>query len=179
MPELPEVETVRAGLEHGIINKTIARVVLHRADLRLPFPAGFAQHLEGSTITSVRRRAKYLLIHLSGGVVWLAHLGMSGRFSLLRAAPDMFKRHEHVAVIFTDGAALIYNDPRRFGVMDVVAADAISTHKLLAHLGFEPLAKDFPTAAFAAKLKARGTSIKQALMDASLVVGVGNIYASE
>lgn len=179
MPELPEVETVRAGLEAALGGKTIQKVKLARANLRTPFPTRFAEALAGRNIGEIARRAKYLLIRLDDGLVLMAHLGMSGRFVVLEEPPKALGKHEHVLFTFTDGTALVFNDARRFGLMDLAREDELSTHPLLAALGPEPLGKAFTPAYLADQLKRRGTPVKVALMDQAVVVGVGNIYASE
>ncbi len=178
MPELPEVETVRTGLDAALRGKTVARVQLARADLRFPFPPGFAKKLEGSKILRIERRAKYLLFRLSGGGVWLSHLGMSGNFSFQKKAQSP-QKHDHVVITFADKTLLVFNDPRRFGFMDFMAEEEVETHKLLAGIGPEPLGNGFSPAYLEEQLSARKTPVKVALMDQSLVAGVGNIYASE
>jgi len=179
MPELPEVETVRAGLNAVIAKKRIKNVRLARANLRVPFPPHFAEELAGRRINSVARRGKYLLFHLSGGLTLIAHLGMSGRFTLLREAPRTLAPHDHVLFTFTDGDALIFNDARRFGLMTLTPTEDAEWHPLLEGLGPEPLGRSFNATYLKNKLLARRGPVKPALMDAELVVGVGNIYASE
>lgn len=179
MPELPEVETVRRGLDAALKGRTVAHVQLMRPDLRRPFPEGFAARLAGRRIQGVERRAKYLLFRLEGGMVLLAHLGMSGCFSVRHEPPEKPGRHDHVLFIFTDGGALVFTDPRRFGLMDLLTVQALARHPLLAHLGPEPLEKPFSAAYLKAQLVRRSGPVKTALMDQRLVVGVGNIYASE
>jgi formamidopyrimidine-DNA glycosylase len=178
MPELPEVETVRRALEQSVQGAIIGNVMLRRKDLRVPFPPGFAKALCGQRIASVRRRAKYLLLELENGQVWLAHLGMSGRFSVGAPAKE-HDRHDHVVVQLQDGRELIYNDARRFGLMAICPRDALAQHPLLAGLGPEPLDDAFSPAYLEAALLRRSGPVKPALMDQALVVGVGNIYASE
>jgi len=179
MPELPEVETVRIGLSRAVIGKTIASVQLRRANLRFSFPPNFAESLEGRRIEAIHRRAKYLLFELSDGLTLIAHLGMTGRFSSMSALPKRFEGHDHVVMTFTDSSGLIYNDARRFGMMDVCETGRLAAHPLLAHLGLEPLDKAFKAAYLKRTLSGRKTAIKIALMDQKIVVGVGNIYASE
>lgn len=178
MPELPEVETVRAGLAGALEGATIRQVTLRRADLRQPFPKHLPQALAGRRIRRVERRAKYLLVRLDSDDVVIAHLGMTGRFSVLKGTPQP-GAHDHVVMELTDGRSVIYNDARRFGVMTLAKADALEQHPLLAALGPEPLDAEFSPAYLKKALLARKTAVKVALMDQGLVVGVGNIYASE
>jgi len=179
MPELPEVETVCRGLDAMIKNATITKVTLRRKDLRFPFPPNFAKHVAGRTIKSVTRRAKYLLFALDNGQLMLAHLGMSGRFSVETKSPKSLQTHDHVIFSLSDGRSVIYNDPRRFGLMTILSNNELYTHKLLAHLGPEPFSDAFNAKYLASELRKRKGAIKTALMDQTLVVGVGNIYASE
>ncbi len=179
MPELPEVETVVRGLAGSIVGSRIVRVTLNRSDLRFPFPAGFAKRLSGAKIMQVTRRAKYLLFVLDSGDTLIAHLGMSGSFSVLPAIPKKIGKHDHVVMTLNDGRVLIYNDPRRFGIMDVEKSNNINAHPLLSHLGPEPFSKEFNASYLKAQLARRHGAIKPVLMDQKLVVGVGNIYASE
>lgn len=176
MPELPEVETVRAGLAKSLDGARIYKVQLMRPNLRLPFPDGFAQTLENKRILGFRRRAKYILADLEGDMVWMSHLGMSGSF---RVSKDAQIKHDHVIMDFEDGQRLTFNDPRRFGFMDVFGAKDEDKHPYLAHLGVEPLSNHFNGARILEAFKGRKTAVKQALMDQKLIVGVGNIYASE
>lgn len=176
MPELPEVETVRLGLAQSLNGARIQDVRLMRPNLRLPFPADFAARLQGKSILGFRRRAKYILADMDGGDVWLSHLGMSGSF---RVAGDEIGKHDHVVMDFAGGQRLIFNDPRRFGFMDVFAAKDEGTHPFLAHLGIEPLSNHFSGTAILEAFSGRKAPVKGALMDQRLIVGVGNIYASE
>lgn len=179
MPELPEVETTRRGLLRTLKGERISEVELRRRDLRFPLPDDFEARIEGRTITNIRRRAKYLLFDLDSGDVILAHLGMSGSFRVMKAAEYQAKTHDHV-VWHIDGDRLcVFHDPRRFGLMDVLEKAEEKTHKLLKSLGPEPLSKDFTPEYLERQLARRGTPIKPTLMDQKLVVGVGNIYASE
>ncbi|NBX03303.1 MAG: bifunctional DNA-formamidopyrimidine glycosylase/DNA-(apurinic or apyrimidinic site) lyase [Alphaproteobacteria bacterium] len=179
MPELPEVETVRTGLENAIKGATIKSVTLRRKDLRQPFPRGFTAALAGAKILDIRRRAKYLLFELDNTQVVIAHLGMSGRFSVLKKAPKAFETHDHVVWHLADGRVVIYNDARRFGVMTLTEKGDVNAHPLLAALGPEPLENAFSAAYLEQVLLSRKAPIKPTLMDQGLVVGVGNIYASE
>lgn len=179
MPELPEVETVRRGLEMTLKGAVIHKVTLRRKDLRIPFPKGLTETLESRQITGIGRRAKYLLFALDSDDTLIAHLGMSGRFSVEPQTPKAFASHDHAVFVLEDGRAVIYNDVRRFGLMALVKTDRISQHPLLSELGPEPLGRDFTPAYLKEELARRRSPIKTALMDQSLVVGVGNIYASE
>lgn len=177
MPELPEVETVCRGIAPLISGATIARAVVRDRRLRRPIPADFAGKTVGRTICAVRRRAKYILLDLEGGSHLLIHLGMSGS---LRVVPQSTpaQPHDHVDLLLDNGTLLRFRDPRRFGLCLVIDGDP-DTHPLLAHLGPEPLSGGL-TAAYLAELAAgRSLAIKNFLMDQRVVVGVGNIYASE
>lgn len=183
MPELPEVETVRRGLEPLMSGRRLDRVQARRPDLRFPLPDGFGQRLTGQTVIEIRRRAKYLLFDLSGGETLIAHLGMSGSFRF--PDPDTpLNPHDHV-LFFTDaghadaGREIRYRDPRRFGFMDLTQTQDLLAHPMLAKLGPEPLSADFSGTALANALKGKKTPIKSALLDQRVVAGVGNIYACE
>ena len=173
MPELPEVETVRTGLARSWIDKRIDGVELRREGLRFPFPEGLEERLTGSKIKQIRRRAKYLLIDLDNGDILLSHLGMSGKWIL--DASDSEGKHDHVVIHLDDGSMSVYNDPRRFGVLDIFRGDS---HKLLDHLGPEPL-EQWTAADLYQKLQKRKSAIKICILDQKVVVGVGNIYACE
>ncbi len=190
MPELPEVETVRRGLAPYLEGATIETVTLNRKDLRFPFPKGFVKALEGQTITSVGRRAKYLLFRLSSGKTWLGHLGMTGAF---RFAEGKFKepsryyepseniKHDHVVMQLDHPRrgklTLIYSDARRFGFMDLFENDEDSPY--LKGLGPEPLGNAFNAEEMAARFKTKSAPMKAALLDQRVVAGLGNIYVSE
>jgi formamidopyrimidine-DNA glycosylase len=179
MPELPEVETVCRGLAESLCGRRILRVDVRRADLRWPLPARLGARLAGRRIDSVGRRGKYILIRLGGGLVWMVHLGMSGRFVVTApgAAPDA--AHDHVVARLDGGVVLRFNDARRFGMMDLVADRDLARHRLIAGLGPEPLGNGFGAPVLGAALAGRNTSIKAALMDQRVVAGIGNIYACE
>jgi formamidopyrimidine-DNA glycosylase len=191
MPELPEVETVRRGLSPAMVGARFAAVQTRRRDLRYPLPSRFKARLTGAKVLELARRGKYLLAPLSTGETLIMHLGMSGRFTIhdnssLRAADYYLgedatdPRHDHV-VFEMHGARkfrVVFNDPRRFGLMDLCAAGSQSKH--LVGLGPEPLGDAFTAANFSATLRAKKQmSIKAALLDQHVVAGVGNIYASE
>lgn len=178
MPELPEVETVRTGLEKALKGAKIASVTLRRKNLRVDFPPGFGRKLAGRSIAAITRRAKYLLFHFDSDDVLIAHLGMTGRFSVdAGGAPP--GAHDHVVFRLQDGRDVTYNDARRFGLMTLAKRDVLERHPLLAALGPEPLDGGFSAAYLQKELLKRKTPVKVALMDQQLVVGVGNIYASE
>lgn len=181
MPELPEVETIRRGLAPVLEGRTITRVELRRRDLRIPFPPDFSERLTGARIAALDRRAKYILIRCEDGLVWVIHLGMSGRITV--AAPGANgpepSRHDHVVVWVSTGERLIYTDPRRFGLMTLIPGPELETHALFRDLGPEPMSGDFDGASLSRALAGRKTSIKAALLDQRTVVGVGNIYACE
>ncbi len=201
MPELPEVETVRRGLQDRIVGRRIAEVVIRREGLRFPFPASL-KTLSGVNVEGIRRRAKYLLLDLSDGRVLLSHLGMSGRYTIFAAEevpPEPPRaggtsgdvpvsrfgevtgyegRHDHLELVFEDGSHAVYTDPRRFGIIDLFGAEQESEHPLLRHLGPEPF-PPWDSAALGRAIAGRKTSIKAALLDQKTVVGVGNIYACE
>lgn len=178
MPELPEVETVRRGLEKPLKGQAIRSVGLRRKDLRIPFPKDLGQRLTGRVIESIGRKGKYLLFHLDSEDVVIAHLGMSGNFLLNKKAPEIFGKHDHL-VMQLDDYHLTFNDPRRFGLITLAKAHELQKHKLLAAMGPDPFEKAFSPAYLKEALKRRKGPIKPVLMDQTLVAGVGNIYASE
>jgi len=191
MPELPEVETVRRGLEPILVGNAFARVEQRRPDLRFPLPKRFGERLEGRKVEALDRRAKYLLARLDDGEVLVMHLGMTGRFAIdkangVTAKPGGFAdfervipKHEHIVFHLGDGTAVRYSDVRRFGLMDLVPAAALETHALFKGLGVEPLGDELTPEWLAGKLKGKTTSIKAALIDQRLIAGLGNIYACE
>lgn len=192
MPELPEVETVRAGLAPVMEGHSIARAEVRRPDLRWPFPPRMAERLTGARVLRLRRRSKYILADLATDETLLMHLGMSGR--LLISAPDgsgtrapgAFHfthpaplKHDHVVFDMDTGARITFNDARRFGAMDLRPTDAIADHPLLAGLGPEPLGNAFHADYLAGRFKGRIVSAKAALLDQRVVAGLGNIYVCE
>jgi formamidopyrimidine-DNA glycosylase len=179
MPELPEVETTRRGLVPVMRGQVIVKVDVRRGDLRLPLPHSFAQRLAGRRVLGLRRRAKYLLIDLDNGEVLMIHLGMSGSLRVLQPSIRKLLTHDHVVFHLGSGQRIAFHDPRRFGLMDMFPSAQESAHKLLNHLGPEPLSAAFSPDYLAAKLTHKTAPLKVALMDQRLVVGVGNIYASE
>ncbi len=192
MPELPEVETVRSGLSKHFQGRSISNVDLKRENLRFPFPPNMANVLQGRKFVEVQRRAKYLLIRVSGGLTLMVHLGMSGYFSLLRPGEEKKSihaysegeligngKHDHVTIHLDDGSRAVYTDPRRFGMMDVVKTVDENDHRLLKHLGPEPLGDDWDAETLCNSLRGRQINIKTALLNQKIVVGIGNIYACE
>lgn len=191
MPELPEVETVVRGLRPAMEGKRIARAEARRPDLRFPLPENFAARLTGRTVREVSRRAKYILIRLDSGETWLAHLGMSGRFTVspgARASSGQAghnsgwalpEKHDHVIVEMTDGGRVVFNDARRFGYMDLIPDGGEGANVHLRQLGPEPLSDIFTPGYLAGVLRGRRTPVKSALLDQRVVAGIGNIYACE
>jgi formamidopyrimidine-DNA glycosylase len=189
MPELPEVETVRRGLEQAMDGRRISRVEVRRGDLRWPLPKDFAQRLEGRSVAGIGRRAKYLLVDLSSGDVLLMHLGMSGSFRVFSGNDEHVGRyhhertkhiaHDHVVFHMSSGTRVTFNDPRRFGSMKLIARTKLEAEPLLAGLGPEPLGNAFDAAMLARACKGKKTSLKAALLDQRVVAGLGNIYVCE
>jgi formamidopyrimidine-DNA glycosylase len=178
MPELPEVEAVRRQIAAAMVRARIDAVTLRRPDLRKPFPRRFAQRLAGQFVIDVSRRAKYLLASLASGDTLLMHLGMSGSFRVARDASPM-DAHDHVVFHMSSGKAVVFNDPRRFGVMDLIPSARLHRHAALGRLGPEPLSAEFDAAWLARACRGKKTSLKAALLDQRIVAGLGNIYASE
>ena len=176
MPELPEVETTRRGIEPHIENNKVSKVILRRKTLRWPITPALSKDLPGETIKSVSRRGKYLLLATKKGCV-LIHLGMSGSLRIVdtnRAAA----KHDHVDIVFTNRKVLRYTDPRRFGCI-LWDTESIESHPLLISLGPEPLSEEFHTDYLFQKSRTRTVAVKTFIMDSKVVVGVGNIYANE
>jgi len=169
-----------------MVGARIERVELRRGDIRFPFPARFRERLTGRRIEALTRRAKYLLIRLDGGETLIAHLGMSGSFRIEEATPGAFHhgrskgpKHDHVVVHLDTGKVITYNDPRRFGFMDLARDDQLDRHPRLASLGDEPLAPDFDGARLAALFAGSRAPLKSALLDQKRIAGLGNIYVCE
>jgi formamidopyrimidine-DNA glycosylase len=179
MPELPEVETVRRGLEAPLVGHRLIRVTTHRPDLRWPLPERFAERLTGRRVERLTRRAKFILAHLDDDMVWMTHLGMSGRMFIHEGPAGPPGKHDHVIIETDGGSTVVYQDARRFGMMDLVAADALDEHPLLRDLGPEPLGNAFNAETLSAALRGRKTPIKAALLDQKTVAGLGNIYVCE
>lgn len=179
MPELPEVETVRRGLLPALLGRRLVAVEQRRPDLRSPLPPDFARRLTGRRVEAIDRRGKYLLIRLDDGMVWLAHLGMSGRFCIEEGEGEPPGVHDHLVLDTDAGRRITFCDPRRFGFMDLVDTSSVDVHPQLARLGPEPLSADFTPAFLEERLDGRQTPLKAALLDQGTVAGMGNIYASE
>jgi formamidopyrimidine-DNA glycosylase len=188
MPELPEVETVRRGLLPVLEGARIEEATVRRPDLRIAFPPGFAKKLTGRRVEKLRRRAKFLIAELDDGNALVVHLGMSGSFRIAKEplAADAFhhprsrlEAHDHVVLRMSNGAVVTFNDPRRFGLMDLVPIEDLGESKHFKRLGVEPDAKSLDGPALAKLLSGRKVAIKVALCDQHLLAGLGNIYASE
>lgn len=194
MPELPEVETVMRGLKPVLEGRRIQAVSLRRAGLRFPFPERFAERLSGRRVTSLRRRAKYILADLDSGDVLLVHLGMTGRFTLFsgQGAQNLGQfyfetgageagegAHDHVMLTLEEGTRVVYTDPRRFGIMDLFPEAEASAHKLLAGIGVEPLGNEFSADYLVQRFRDKAAPLKAALLDQHIIAGLGNIYVCE
>ncbi|WP_426954518.1 bifunctional DNA-formamidopyrimidine glycosylase/DNA-(apurinic or apyrimidinic site) lyase [Muricoccus radiodurans] len=197
MPELPEVETVMRGLSAVLTGRTLSRAETRRAGLRWPFPEGLADRLSGRRVEGFRRRGKYMLMRLSDGESVLIHLGMSGRMVARPPGTDPVPRerpqglvsdargagdglaHEHLLLETEDGWRVGFQDPRRFGSVDLIPTAEEDRHRLLAGLGPEPLETDFTPAVLSRALAGKNTPIKAALLDQGVVAGLGNIYVAE
>jgi len=181
MPELPEVEAVRRRLDPFLTRARIADVDVRRPDLRVPFPRYFRARLVDQIVTTLTRRAKYLLAELSSHDTLIVHLGMSGSFRIDAkggAAADA-DRHDHVVFHLSSGAVVTFNDPRRFGLMTLLTPAELASHPVLSRLGLEPLSPEFDATALARACRGRKTALKVTLLDQRVVAGLGNIYASE
>lgn len=190
MPELPEVETIRRGLEPVLAGARIRRLHMRRPDLRFPLPDHFAERVEGQRIERLIRRAKYLVAELSGGEALVMHLGMTGRFSVVTPQRQQVLGayvyetegdpvHNHVAFDLSNGISVIYNDPRRFGFMVMMDAATRERHALFRRMGVEPLGPDLTAEYLASRAHGRKSNLKAFLMDQRNVAGLGNIYVSE
>jgi len=176
MPELPEVETTRLGITPHVESQTITKVTIRNYSLRWPIQSDIEDCLVGQHINHISRRAKYLLLHCTDGTL-IIHLGMSGKLRVLDSADNVAK-HDHADIQFGNGITLRYNDPRRFGAI-LWTQDDIQHHKLLEHLGPEPLSSEFNADYLSQKAQNRKVCIKTFIMDGKVVVGAGNIYANE
>jgi formamidopyrimidine-DNA glycosylase len=194
MPELPEVETVMRGLAPVLEGRRIAAVALRRDGLRFPFPKAFAERLTGRRIEGLFRRAKYILARLDSGELLLVHLGMTGRITVLApegarnlgafyfetgAGDEGAGTHDHVVVTLEDGTRVVYTDPRRFGIMDLFPEHEAESHKLLHAIGVEPLGNGLSADYLARSFAGKKAPLKAALLDQSIVAGLGNIYVCE
>jgi formamidopyrimidine-DNA glycosylase len=173
----------------AMLGARIAKVELRRADIRFPFPPAFAKRLTGQRIVDLKRRAKYLLFPLDGGETLIAHLGMSGSFRMEKTAistPGKFHherskdpKHDHVVLVLDNGWVVTYNDPRRFGFMDLAPTETLEQHPRVRGLGAEPLAPEFDAARLAALFAGSRAPLKSALLDQKRIAGLGNIYVCE
>lgn len=186
MPELPEVETVRRGLAPVMERQVISCAQVNRPDLRWPFPDRMAERLTGQRVLRLRRRSKYILVDLDSDETLLIHLGMSGRMLISGDPLGQFvhdhpapEKHDHVVLDMDTGARITFNDPRRFGAMDLLPTATADAHPLLAKLGPEPLGNTFSATYLTAALKGKNTPIKSALLDQRIIAGLGNIYVCE
>ncbi|MCX8504847.1 MAG: bifunctional DNA-formamidopyrimidine glycosylase/DNA-(apurinic or apyrimidinic site) lyase [Alphaproteobacteria bacterium] len=190
MPELPEVETVRRGLEPAMAGQRLIAVEQRRKDLRFPFPARFKERLEGQRVTGLSRRAKYLVLHLSSEEALIMHLGMSGRFTVemgdKTSKPGDFhyettgtSPHDHIVFHMENGARITYNDPRRFGFMDLVPSASLSESKHFKAMGIEPLGNELDGELIQTLFTDKKAPLKAALLDQRLIAGLGNIYVCE
>lgn len=186
MPELPEVETVMRGLAPVMEGFTIERADIRRPDLRWPFPSDFRVRLSGQKVVSLGRRSKYLLAHLGSGETLIVHLGMSGRMQISGVSQGVFyqdhaplEKHDHVVLEMSGGARITFNDPRRFGAMDLARSDALEQHRMLAKIGPEPLGNSFDADYLFRTIKSKRSPIKSVLLDQRVVAGLGNIYVCE
>lgn len=186
MPELPEVETVMRGLEPVMTGQRITHAAVNRPDLRWPFPSNMAARLTGARIDRLWRRSKYILADLDRGESLLIHLGMSGRMLISGDPLGNFvhdhpaaQKHDHVVFDISNGARVTFNDPRRFGAMDLISTDQVDTHPLIRVLGPEPLSNGFHESYLIDKISHRRSPIKSVLLDQSVVAGLGNIYVCE
>jgi formamidopyrimidine-DNA glycosylase len=186
LPELPEVETVRRGLEPVLAGRVITRAEVRRPDLRWPFPPRLAERLEGARVERLGRRSKYLLADLAGGETLIVHLGMSGRLLVSGAQVGVFhhphpapEKHDHLLLDVEGGARVTLNDARRFGAVDLWPTADLARHRLLAGLGPEPLGNAFDGGYLAERLAGRASPVKAVLLDQRAVAGLGNIYVCE
>ncbi|MEP0153610.1 bifunctional DNA-formamidopyrimidine glycosylase/DNA-(apurinic or apyrimidinic site) lyase [Pseudophaeobacter sp.] len=186
MPELPEVETVMRGLQPSMEGAVIAQAQVNRPDLRWPFPDHMAERLTGARVVALRRRSKYILAELDRGETLLVHLGMSGRMTVSGDPLGQFvhdhpqaAKHDHVVFDMENGARVTFNDPRRFGGMDLIDTAGLAEHKLLRVLGPEPLGNDFHEDHLIAAFKGKNSPVKSALLDQGIIAGLGNIYVCE
>ena len=194
MPELPEVETVKRGLEPVLRGRRIEKVEMRRSGLRFPFPDGFAELLTGARVQGLSRRAKYILADLDNGFSLIVHLGMTGRFTVLSplgsanlgefyfeagAGQGANGPHDHVVLHLEQGVRLVYSDPRRFGMMDLSETSLLNQHRLLKDIGVEPLGNELSADYLVAKFKNKTAPMKAALLDQRIIAGLGNIYVCE
>ena len=186
MPELPEVETIMRGISPFLEGATIKKIKLNRAGLRWPFPENFARRLTEAKVLNLKRRSKYILVELSTGETLLIHLGMSGKILVCGSKIGKYfyesskiSNHNHVIFELNDGTTITYNDPRRFGAMDLAETEDLKNHKFLEKLGPEPLGNNFNSDYLKTKLSKKESPIKNVLLNQSVIAGLGNIYVCE
>jgi formamidopyrimidine-DNA glycosylase len=179
MPELPEVETVCRGLEKILVNNRFQDIILNRKNLRVPIPSNLAQDLHGKKIINIKRRAKYILITLENDIILIIHLGMSGRLTAYDTPRSNDLKHDHVIFRLDNNIELVFNDPRRFGLIEICSLPYMKEFYLFKELGPEPFDEKFSVDYLQHALKNKKQPIKTAIMDNKIVVGVGNIYACE
>ncbi|MBH67533.1 MAG: DNA-formamidopyrimidine glycosylase [Rhodospirillaceae bacterium] len=179
MPELPEVETVMRGLKPVLEGRRLIEVEQRRADLRWPIPSSLRKNLLGKRVLQLERRAKFILWHLDSRAVVILHLGMSGNMLVSDKRPRTLHKHDHLVFTTDDGITIRYNDPRRFGSIDLTWIDKLADHKMIKRLGPEPMSNQFNSAVLSAGLRGRTSPIKSVLLDQTVVAGLGNIYACE
>ena len=179
MPELPEVETVCRGLESSLVGHQLTKVIQRRPDLRWPLPENFAERLQGRTVKRLYRRAKFILADLDDDYVWMTHLGMSGRMIVHQGPEPTLGKHDHIVIETDGGHTIIFQDHRRFGMMDLVIGKNLKNHRLLSGLGPEPLGNSFNGVTLSDALRGRRTPIKSALLNQKVVAGLGNMYVCE
>ena len=176
MPELPEVETVMRGLMPVLQGKRIKKMILNRPNLRYPFPENLSQMMAGRVVKSLYRRGKYIVMDIDDGYSLICHLGMSGSFAI---NPSSRRTHDHIDIYTECGEHIVYHDPRRFGFLISIKTDEIDTYKSFQSMGPEPLGNMFHGEGLFSKLQSKATPIKTALLDQSVVAGLGNIYVCE
>ncbi len=179
MPELPEVETVGRGIHNKIHHKILMRVELRRPDLRFPIPADLPERVQSQKVIRIHRRNKYVLIDLQNNLTVMIHLGMSGRITFQENDHFDREKHDHVLFYFADGSVMVFNDTRRFGMVDYIATDQINTHRLIKNIGLDPFDEKLTPAWLRDKFAAKKTVIKTALLDQRIIAGLGNIYVCE
>lgn len=178
MPELPEVETIKNTVRNFLENAVIQSAVVYQAKLRESVPQDFPTKVRDARIIALRRIAKYMLMDLDNGLTIIWHFGMSGKIKILPSLPALLEKHDHL-VLQTDKGVIIYNDPRRFGLVLICESEKLRQHHLLRHLGLDPWDKKLTASYLKEKFVRKKTNIKQALLDQEIICGIGNIYASE
>ncbi len=179
MPELPEVETVRRGLEKRLFGQRVTRAEARRKKLRIALPERFAARMKGRRFEHLDRLGKYILAYLDDGAVLIIHLGMSGRFTLANGGKSPEGKHDHVVFFMQDGTVATFSDPRRFGLITMCGEEEVAGHRLLAKMGPDPLGNEFNGPFLAGRLAGKRSPIKAALLDQKNVAGLGNIYVCE